>query len=337
MSNLNQALKFLPAALILAGCAQKPVEVATSGKAAATVNGEQISLDDFYEHMMAKQTAQVLGRGGAAEERVVGSFGLQALQEVVDQRILLQMAKEQGVSPTEADVDAEIKFQQSLRPDYLTVLQDQGVSLPLIRNEVKVGIAREHLLMKGITVEPAEVDKYIKEHPEKFGKPEKATVLMIQAGSEAAKQKAEADLTAGKAFGVVAGQYSRALGAKENGGAYPTDEVSRMPKPLQDIVHKTAVGKTSDWIKDGPAFFKFLIKDKTAGTVVAPTAPQRELVKRELAMAKGTAKNEFGRIFMEKLKTAKVDVAIASMKTPWDKSWNQLAGSSTAPVPANGK
>lgn len=309
-----------PALLVLCGCSQKPPVSAEKSQTAAIVNGEPIQLDDFYEHMMAKQTAQVLGRGGPTEQRVVGSFGLQAMQELVDQKILLQMAKEQGVLPTEADIDAELKFQQELRPDYLKVLSDQGVSLSVVRNELRIGLAREHLLMKGITVDPKEVDDYVKAHPERFGSSEKAQVLMIELNSEADKEKADAQLKAGKPFGDVAKTLSNAPGASVSGGVYPTDDVTRMPKALQDIVHKTPAKSMSEWVKVGREFYRFYVSEKQAPVSIPPTPAQRELVRRDLAMKKGTVKSDFDKLFMEKLHQSKVDVQVPAIKAPWERA-----------------
>ena len=319
---------------LLAGCnksSDKPVAVtaAAVGRDAASVNGETISLTDYYDHMSVKQSAQVMTRSGASEVRVIGSFGLQSLQELVDQKILLQMAKEQGLTPTEAEIDAELKLQEELRPDYVKVLQDQGLTTQLIRNELRVGLAREHLIMKGVTVDPADVDKYIKDHPEKFSDPERANLLFIQAASADAKRLIDAELSSGKGFRVVASQH-----AKQTGGAYPLTIVSQMPKQLQDLVKKTLVNGTTDWITNGHAFFKFFVDAKTPAKLRTPTAPERELVRRGIALQKGALKNDFDHLFFEKLREAKVDISVPNLKEPWAKTWNQLSGPSAGPGPA---
>ncbi len=323
--------------LLVAGCQKSPsTSSGTSVEGnAVLVNGEAISLTDYYEHMAVKQSATIMTRNGPTEQRLVGSFGLQAMQEVVDQKLLLQMAKEQGVLPTDADIDAELKFQQELRPDYVTVLQDQGLTTELIRHELLIGLARNHLIMKGVTVDPSEVDKYIKEHPDKYSDPEKATLLFIQVNTEADKDVVDKALATGQAFGVVAQNYSRAPKAKETGGLYGTDIVSQMAPPLQDLVKVTPVGHASPWITNSNAFFKFFVGKKTAATPKAPTAPQREMVRRSIALEKGELKNDFDRTFLEKLHQAKVDVNVPFLKEPW-KKWNQMAGGAGIPKSPRG-
>jgi len=294
---------------------------------AATVNGEPISLSEFNEHMGLKETAQVMTERGASELRVLGNFGLQSIQELVDQKVLMQMAKDDGVLPTESDIDAELNFQTSLRPTYLNMLQDQGFTTEMIRQDLKVGLAREHLIMKGITVDPADVDKYIKAHADKFTEPPKASLLYIQAGSEAKQTRVDFSLKSGKPFGAVASEQSEAPNARQYGGAYPVEVVSQMPKPVQVAVMKTAEKGTTAWLPAGKSFVKFYVIKKTPARVVTPTSSQRELVKRGIALERGRAKNDFDKRFFEKLKSSKIEVSVPYLKESWTRTWNQLSQS----------
>ena len=311
--------------------AEAPATPVGSAAAAATVNGETISLDDFYQHMGLKQTAQVMSERGPTEMRVLGNFGLQSLQELVDQRVLLQMAKDDGVLPTKADVDAELKFQMELRPQYLSILEEQGLTKEMIQNELLVGIAREHLIMKGVSVGPSEVDKYIKDHPEKFSEPASASLLYIQVPSAARKAIVDTELAGGKPFSTVAADRSEAPHAKDTGGAYPTMAVSQMPKSVQDVVVGTPEKGSSAWIAVGNSFLKFYVVKKTPAHIQAPTASQRELVRRGIALQRGQTKNDFDKRFFEKLRQSKIDVTVPYLKEPWSKTWNQLSQPSNAP------
>ncbi len=245
------------------------------------MNGDAITLPEFYDHMGMKQTAQVdTGKGGATQVRVIGSFGLQTLQELVDQKILMQMAKDASVVPTDAEIDAELKFQTQLRPDYTTILQEQGLTTEMIRHELAVGLAREHLTMNGVVVSPAEVDAYIKQNPNKFSDPATARLLYVQVSSKDKQAKVDAALASGKIFGSVATDFSEAAHARDTGGAFPTDKVSEMPPKLQDLVNKTSVNSKPDWVVDGKNFLKFFVVNKTGPKPHAPSDAQRELVRK---------------------------------------------------------
>jgi parvulin-like peptidyl-prolyl isomerase len=300
---------------------------------AATVNGEPISLEEYYQHTGTKQTAQVMTAKGASEVRVLGSFGLQALQELVDQKILLQMAKEAGALPTDADIDAELKFQVSLRPTYEAMLHDQGLSDKMIRDDLYVGLAREHVILKGVTVEPAEVDGFIKSNPQRFTEPAKVASLYIQVTSSGRRARVDADLAGGKSFGAVAEQFSESPHAKETGGVYPISSIAEMPKEFQAALASTKEKSTSDWITVGRTSTKFYVVKKSPAQYKAPNATQRELVRRGLALQKGQIKNDFDHKFFEKLTASKVDVQVPYLKEPWNKTWNQLSSPTAAPTP----
>jgi parvulin-like peptidyl-prolyl isomerase len=314
---------------LIVGCnSPKPTAVADPSepsKAAASVNGDTISLDDFYAHMGVKQTAQVASGKGASEVRVLGNFGLQALQELIDQTVLLQMAKEEGVLPTDADVDAELKFQKSLQPEYENVLHSQGLSDKMIRNELMIGLAREHLVMKGVTVEKSEVDRYIKAHPEKFSEPAKAALLYLQVRSAIDKAKVDAELAGGKSFDVVAQQFAATPEAKKAGSIFPISIISEMPKKVQDAINGVPEKSTAPWIVDGSIYTKLYVVKRTASVAKPPTPGQEELVRRAMAMQKGQLKNDFDHRFFEKLRAAKIDVVVPYLKEPWQKAWNQLS------------
>ena len=337
--NRNSVFGYLGlAGILLAGCQKNSNATSESGSPtgnAVVVNGDAISLADFYEHMAVKQTATVMTRQGPSQQRLVGSFGLQSLQEVVDQKLLLQMAKEQGVLPTDADVDAELKFQTDLRKDYVSVLEDQGLTMELIRHELLVGLARNHLIMKGVTVDPADVNKYVKDHPEKYSDPARATLLYIQVSTEAEKAKVDGYLAKGSSFGAVAQQLSRAPRAKETGGLYATDIVSQMAPPLQDLVKVTPTGHSSPWISNSGSFFKFFVGKKSEAKAKTPSAAELEFARRTIALEKGELKNDFDHTFIERLHQAKVDVEVPYLKDPW-KKWNQMSGGTGVPKAAAG-
>lgn len=292
---------------------------------AATVNGDPISMEEYCDHTGAKQTAQITTERGATTVRILGSFGLQSLQELVDQHVLLQMAKDEGVLPTEADVDKELKFQTELVPAYTGLLHDEGLTDSMIRHDLLVGLAREHLIMKGVTVQPSDVDGFLKAHPDKFADPAKATLEFIQIASPAKKALVDDALAGGASFGSVAARYSDAPGAAQTQGAYPLTVVSQMPKEFQNVVGATPEKHVSGWVPIGRGFFKFFVVAKAAAKPRTPTEAERELVRREIAMERGQVKNDFDHSFFARLSSAKVDVAVPYLKQTWARAWNQLS------------
>ncbi|MDR3692115.1 MAG: SurA N-terminal domain-containing protein [Fimbriimonas sp.] len=298
---------------------------------AATVNGETITLPEFSQHTDLKQTVQVMTPQGAQQTQVIGNLGLQSLQELVDQKVLMQMAKEQGVLPTDADVEAEVKLQTAIRKDYMKLLEDQGWTDAQIRQELAIGLARQHLVMKGVDVSPKDVDDYIKSHPEKFSDPALATIYFIEAKTDAKKAQVDKRLAAKDKFSVVASLLSDEPHARSTGGLFASKDVSKMPPKIQQIVNETPVKGTSNWVKFGPSFFKFYVDEKVAAKSRSVSDAQKELVRRLIAMEKGEAKNNFTKQFYEKLKAAKVEVSVPYLRQQWQKTWDQMSDPTTKP------
>ena len=76
-------------AVFAAGCGQKPV---------ATVNGEPITRDEFFQTVLN-------GTSGAQPNM---ALGIQVLESMINERLLLAEAKREGVVPTDADIDARL-------------------------------------------------------------------------------------------------------------------------------------------------------------------------------------------------------------------------------------
>ena len=313
----------------LYGCNSTPKPVAAEAApekgVAATVNGEAIDLSDFHEHTDLKQTAQVITPQGPTQTHVIGNFGLQSLQELVDQKVLLQLAKEQGVLPTDSDIDNEIKLQTDLRHDYITILQDQGLSQKGIRHEIAIGLARQNLMMKGVDVSSDEVNDFVKKHPERFSDPARATIYFIQASTPQKKSQVDKELAAHKLFTAVASSLSEEPNAKSTGGLYATSIVSMMPPKVQEIVNKTAVKQVSSWIPNAGTFVKFYVESKIPAKPKPASDSQKEMVRRLIGMQKGQVKNNFTKMFYDKLKASKVEVSVPHLQDQWKKTWDQMS------------
>ncbi len=311
----------------LTGCQGNTPEAkasTTENGVAAMVNGEPITLPDFHEHTDLKKTAQVVTPRGAVQTQVIGNFGLQSLQELVDQKVLMQLAKGKGVLPTESDVDAELKLQTELRPDYVTSLTDQGWTNQRIQHEISVALARQFLILKGVEVSPTEIDTYIAKNPDKFSDPAQATLFFIQVGSADKKAKVDKELTH-RPFTQVAGELSEDPNAKATGGLYATKIVASMPARVQKIVEKLQPKQTSDWNQDRGIFVKFYLEQKTVAKPRPIKAAQREMVRRLIGMQKGEQKNNFTKMFYDKLKASQVEVGVPYLKDQWKKTWDQLS------------
>ncbi len=345
MENLTRTIWITALAagvLALTGCGSK------SGGTLAQVNGDQIGMDQFHDFMTVKTTARVMLNGEAVELPLAESPGYQSLQDMLLRQIVLQMAKDAGVAPTEADIEAEITFRKKVNSTFMRELNARGMTVAQIRESIKSELARERLTTRGVNVTLEDVETYIKDNPQQFTEPARVDLLWMLIRDGNKKDKAEAELQAGQSFSAVATAYSDYVpgqgGQKER---YPVGIVRQMPKELQAIVTASKEGQTSDWIKTGQGFAKFLVERKYPERPQTLDATQKEVVRRNLALARGNASSDINRRIAEKLKDAKITVEFEPLKEPWkesekkfraeyDKQQESTRTEATPPKPATG-
>ena len=305
------------ALVVITGCGNR------GGGSVAVINGEQISKEDFYGFLERKRLVQVQTPTGPQEAPIVGTLGLQALRDIVNRRVLLQLAEKEGMLPTNADIDKELAFQTKRRPDFVSFLTDQGMSLQMIREDIKYDLARERLLTKGVDLPMSDVDTYVRENPEMFMEPAQAQLLYVVVTDEEKKSLVDKDLGTGQNFQVVANRYSEAPRARELGGMYPESKINSMPKRLQQIVSTTPELRSTEWLRDGKNWVKFYVQKKTEAKPIVMDDVKKEYVRRQLAMKKGEKSSQLAKRLNDTLRTSKIDVMAAHLKGPWDKAFER--------------
>lgn len=308
------------AALLAAGCASKPVEKVET---VATINGEPVPMKDYVELLERKATVQVVTNQGVQEARVAGSLGIQGLRDLVERRLILQMAKESNLVPTDADVKSELEYQVQERPTYVTDLAQQGVTQDMLNENLKISLARERLISKGITVTMPEVEDYIKKNQKDFMEPEKVKLLFIALTDATKRAMVDKDLAAGQDFQTVAMRYSEDPNVRQNGAKFSQEVVSTFPVELQKIVRETPELKSGKWFQEGSGWFKFYVVKKTPAKKIEMNELRKRHLQRQMALEKGQATSDFGKKLADKIRTAQIDVQSNYLRDPWNKAFEQ--------------
>lgn len=317
------------ASLVLVGCPGRGGS--GGGDSLAVVNGEAISMDEFHRYLERKPAVQITfpqsaqaNAGQVAELPVAGSLGFQALRDLVNRRILLQVAKDKGVLPTDAEVKTELEFQTKRRSSFVTDLVGQGLTIDDIRRDLTLDLAKEKIVTQGITVTPIEVDKFIKDNPTQFESPAQAKLRFILVKDAKKKAQVDASLASGTPFGTVAQQYSDAPNARQQGEYVQTTVVTQMPPIFQEIVKNTSENKASDWTAVEGQWLKVFVERKVAAKKITVDDTLKQVVKRQLALKNGSERMDLGTQLVAKLKQATVVVTPPYLKKPWDAAWKNL-------------
>jgi len=197
-------------ALAAAGCGSGAGTVASDQ--AATVDGTAIPVKELTALVEAGNSQQ---RSGPA-----GDTTRQALEGLIQSQIVLGGAKGEGVTVTDADVDARLSdLRQQVEAQggaFEELLRQRNLTVPILRNQVRVQLAAEQVAAKLV---PGPSDA---ELTDTLGR-RKAEFLQLHIRHVLVKDKATADKVRGLLedkgdWAGVAKQYSTDPGSKDKAG-----------------------------------------------------------------------------------------------------------------------
>jgi hypothetical protein len=311
----------------LAGCS------GGGGGSLAKINGDPISLEEFNNYLETKSTVRVLVSGQTAELPVADTLAFQAMQDLVAQKLMLQLAKKAGVAPTEKEVEDEIKFKTKLQSTYIQTLKARGLTTKQIRDLVEVQLAQEKLVSKGQTVTDAELEETIKKNPNLFIEPAKATLELLFVDKPADREAADKALRSGQEFTNVRGLYDKAPAnlraqfdaTRIQGGGLNTETLN---EPFKSAVAKTQPGRLTDWMRAGTGWARIKVHQKFPKKDLERTPERMTFLKRQLAIQKGGKNTDVGKQVADLLKESKIDITEPSLKEPWKRFEERLKASS---------
>ena len=302
--------------IVLSGCSRAPQ--------VATVNGEAITKEDFYAYLERKPNVRVQTQQGAVDAQLQESLGFQALRDLVNRKVLVQLAKDENVYPTDADVKSELDYREAVTKGFMDTLQKSGLTLDQIRSEIIIDLCQFRLVTKGVTVTSEQVDKFIKDNPTMFQEPPRIELLWIVVESAKERAAVDSEIKSGQTFSAVAMKYSRAPGARENQGRFPTDNYDKFPPALKKLVDATAEGTSTQWQEDGGKLIRFNVAKKTPAKKVDIDATLKERVRRQLLLQQGSKGTDLNKRLLTKLKGSKVDVTKAGLTDLWNNAYKSL-------------
>lgn len=292
---------------VTSGCKGKTAEVM------ASINGEQISREDFYTYMEHKPTVMIQTPQGATNANVATPLNFQALNDLVNQKLLEQMAKDEGVYPTDAEIKNEIEFQQTKNQGFVKTLTSQGFTMSEIRRQLALERCRYKLITKGIKINEAQVDNYIKNNPQQFMNPKTVDLSWVVVKDAAAQAEVDSAIKAGETFAIVATRYSIAKTP-----AYPSRLYSQFPDRLKQVVDKLPDGGTSDWLVDGNNKVRFRVEKKTEASKIEIKGWMKVEIERALATQKGSVAVDLDKRLLAKRKDAALVVNTPGLKEQFD-------------------
>jgi foldase protein PrsA len=244
MSTAQRITAGLAALLIgmsLAACA--------NGGTVATVNGEPISQAAFQTRLEASPVAR------------------QVLQQMVQDTLIEQYAKNNNISVSDADVAAREEQLKANFPagSWDEMLKARGLTEDDVRSALREQLILDKALAKDVTITPAQIQSYFNKNHAAFDTPEQVTARHILVPNLATANKVEAALKSGGNFATLAKQYSIDPGSKDKGGDLGTFRRGQMVPAFDKVAFSAPVGAISAPVKSPFGYHIIQVTARTPG------------------------------------------------------------------------
>lgn len=225
-------------------------------KIIAIVNEDIITEDELnqFVKLTAPKEASMLSEADLAELKKM------LLERMIEDRLILQKAKKEGLKPNPKMIDdriSQIKEKAGSEKAFQDALRSEGLSL----NELREKLENQYLIFTAIDlnvknkikISPKEVTDYFIENRDKFNEPEKALVDSIFVSDRETLDKVLKELKEGADFNKVSEKYSEKLNIKEV-------RRKELKKELEDFVFQLKPGSYSPPFSLDGGYYIFRVK-----------------------------------------------------------------------------
>lgn len=218
-----------------------------SDEVVATVNGEKITKNTLYDNM-------------------VKISGKNALNSLINEKLVSQKLKEAGLTITDEDVQAEldriIKDFGSEEQFAMMLEYYYGIPLDVYKQEIRVQAMLRKLLEPQTNVTDEEISQYYEENKDQFVQTDqvRASHILVKTREEA--EAILAELKAGADFGELAKAKSTDTATAESGGDLDFFGRGIMDPAFEEAAFALEVGEISDIVESGFGYHIIKVTDK---------------------------------------------------------------------------
>ncbi len=296
---------FAAALLLVSGVAVAQVDPA---RTIAIVNGEEVKGGEYYRKM------EFLGGVGKrdGDNFFEAPPGFLTLEQLITERLVLQLAKQKGALPTDIEVAAELKSRTEDNPKLLSDWTALGRTPEELNGQIRYELAQFKISSFGITVTDQEVEKHYKDTPTMYTVPKQVKLRVIVVEKDAEKVAVDKELSAGKPFNDVAKLLSADI-SRSNGGEYGTVPLAMLSTVARTAVEAVKIGQSTAWVASqtadgGNRFVKFQVLDILPEKKLDLDPKLRRNIRRQLMLDRGRVKNDIRKEMNAMRAKANIDI-----------------------------
>ena len=275
----------LPVLVLLLSCLTTAFAQVDAERVVATVNGQPITGRIYYARMEVLPGVGQIGPTGFVP--IVP--GYLTLQRIVNEMLMIQLAEERGVAPTEAEIDSEIELRIEEDPDVIAQLLALGFIEADYRYNVILQLSQFKIESQGITITDFQVEKQYEDHRLDYTLPKRYHLRLLRVDSEDAKLKADAALAEGKSFEDVATEFSSDM-SRFQGGDIGLLAERDMQKIIRDALLETLEGGVTEWLHQGDVWLRFKIEEVLPAETLELDARLQRRIREQMMLESGRAK-----------------------------------------------
>jgi len=259
--------------------------------------------------------------------------GYATLQQMVREQVLLDMAKEEGVLPTEQQVEERVQREMKNNPQIKQAITDQRLTLDDYRQQVRVALAEFNLRTKGVTVTEQEVKKIYDQNKRAFYRPASARVRTIIVQNPEVLKQIDDDLKRGFNFQSIVNKYAQnPVAGVQSGeaelpleGETPPTPEGQLQRRIRDTLKKMKPTEVTDWLPvGGGAVARIEVLAKSAGRQL-PYEEVKEDIRERLMLQKGMQTNrDLNLELAKRLANTSVEIYSETWKKQYKKDIEEL-------------
>lgn len=268
------------------------------------VNGDAINRSAY-----TKRLEVLPGVGKVVNGRFVEATpGFLTLQQLVNERLMIQLAKDKGVAPTAKEIDDEIALREKDSPGFVATYTAAGFSTDDLKYDILVQLSEFKLTTMGITITDFQVTKFYEDNKIRYTLPKRFKVRLIAVSSDAEKKAVDDALAGGKSFAEVATQLSRDVSRFDGGlmGELPEGSLGDNIKPVVTNMQK---GQTTPWLSsaDNQTHIRLFLEDVLAERIVPLDESLKRQIWRTMMLDRGRVKNDVSKMMENKRKASQFE------------------------------
>lgn len=268
-----------------------------------TINGEEVKGAEYYRRM------EYLPGVGKQANGTLAEFppGFLTIEQLITERLVMQLAKEKNLMPTDAEVQQEITWAVEENPKLLEDWLASGRNRTELEYQTKFSLAQFKILTQGITITDQQVEQFYKDNPTLFTLPKRVQLRVIAVTTDAEKSAVDADLKAKKPFADVAKTRSQDV-SRSVGGDYGTTPMENLGAMVQDAINKRAADGTTDWISSNGTWIKFFVEKVVPEEKIPLDAKLKRRIRKQRMADNGNVKNDVKKMMSDMRARAKIDI-----------------------------